>query len=213
MISHKNRFIFIHIPKTAGTSLEIAVEDDSCTFKRGQWSKKPMGFNAPLNHLTIKQIEKSEELSRDELNSFFKFTFVRNPWDRVISECFCGHIQPAFKDCKTVKEKIKKVCALAKTTAGYAGHCKPYKDFISHKDYKIDFIGRFENLKKDYSYVCKKIDIEQVSLPHKHKTHRKNYQAYFDEETIEIVRDTYREDIESFNYSFNMNSRGLSKVP
>lgn len=202
MISHKHKFIFVHIPKTAGTSLEIALEDDSCVFKRGQWSKKPMGFNAPLNHLTITQIQQSKELSVDDFNSFFKFTFVRNPWDKVISECFCGQIQLAFKDCKTVKDKIKKVCLLSKTPSGYGAHCKPQIDFVGDNK-NINFIGRFENLKKDYEYVCKQLNIENVDLIHKHKTNKEPYQNYFDQETIDLVAESYKEDIDYFGYSYD----------
>jgi hypothetical protein len=203
MISHKEKFVFIHIPKTAGTSLEIALEDESCTFKRGQWSKKPMGFNAPLNHLTITQIQQSKELSVNDFNSFFKFTFVRNPWDKVISECFCGQIQLVFKNCTTIKEKIKKVCELAKTPCGYANHCKPQKQFVIHENFKIDFIGRFENLQEDYSSVCRQLNIEKKELTHKNKSKKKPYQEYFDQETIDLVAKTYEEDIKYFGYNFN----------
>jgi chondroitin 4-sulfotransferase 11 len=203
MISFDKKFIFIHIPKTAGTSLEVALEDDSCIFKRGEWAKKPMGFNAPLNHLTISQIQHSRELSIDDFNSFFKFTFVRNPWDKVISECFCGQIQLVFKDCKTIKEKIKKVCALSKTQFGYAAHCKPQTDFITHPNFEMNFIGRFESLKKDYNTVCEKLSLKNRELSHKNKSDKKPYQEYFDQETIDLVAESYRKDIDYFGYKFD----------
>jgi len=202
VISYKNKFVFLHIPKTAGTSLEIVLEDESCSFKRCQWSKKPMGFNAPLNHLTLEQIQKSKVLSDDQLESFYKFTFVRNPWDRVISECFCGHIQPLFKGCVTIKDKIKKVCLQAKSPSGYAGHCRPYSDFIKHENLRMNFVGKFENLENDYTYLCAELNIDKKNLVHKHKSHRKNYKAYFDNETRDLVEATYLEDIELFNYSY-----------
>lgn len=203
MISFDKKFIFIHIPKTAGTSLEIALEDSSCIFKRGEWAKKPMGFNAPLNHLTISQIQHSEEISTNNLDSFFKFTFVRNPWDKVISECFCGQIQLAFKDCKTVKDKIKKVCALSKTSSGYGAHCKPQIDFINNTNFKMNFVGRFENLKKDFDVVCQKLSLKNLELCHKNKSSKKPYQEYFDQETIDLVADSYKKDIDYFGYKFN----------
>lgn len=200
MISHKHKFIFIHIPKTAGTSLELSIEDSSCVYKRGEWDVKSTGFNLPTNHFSLNQISRSGKLSPTELSSFFKFSFVRNPWDKVISECFCGQIQLVFKNCKTIKEKIKTVCELSST--GYAGHFVKQIDFIQDKNYKIDFLGRFENLENDYSSLCAKLNINKKKLPHKHKSNRKNYKEYFDQETIDLVASTYREDIELFNYSY-----------
>lgn len=201
MISKKNKFIFIHIPKTAGTSLEIALEDDSCLFKRGQWSQKPMGFNAPLNHLTLSQVNQTADVSPDEKKTFFKFTFVRNPWDKVISECFCPHIQLIFKSCPTITDKIKMVCEWAEKD-GYGGHCRPQSDFIQDKNLKMNFIGKFENLHQDFQSVCTHLGLVPPTLPHLGKTRHKPYWEYYDNETREIVREKYAQDIQDFNYKF-----------
>ncbi len=200
MISFEKKFIFLHIPKTAGTSIEIAIEDDSCVFKRGQWSPIPLGFGAPLNHLTLTQIVQSSELTPNQFNSFFKFAFVRNPWDKVISECFCGQIQGVFKDCNNIKDKIKKVCSLA--SSGYGGHFLKQSNFIKSPKIELDFIGRFEHLEHDLDHICNHLSISRRNLSHKHKSPRTHYREYFDGETIDLVSDTYEEDINFFNYSF-----------
>ena len=202
MISYKKKFLFIHIPKTAGTSLEMALEDDSCIFKRNQWSRERRGFNAPLNHLTLNQLSACTELSALNLDSFFKFTFVRNPWDKVVSECFCPHVQTVFKDCKTMGEKIRKSCHLA-NQGGYGGHFLKQHAFIKHPVLKMDFIGRFENLKEDTYFLFNSLRLPVLKLKHTHQSQRKNYREYFNEETATLVYNTYTEDITKYNYSFN----------
>src|SRR5215813_14048351 len=87
MISHKHKFIFVHIPKTAGTSIEEALRDETCQLLRNEWdhTRAP---HAPLNHLTLRELADCHILTPAQLKSYFKFCFVRNPWDRLVSEIF-----------------------------------------------------------------------------------------------------------------------------
>lgn len=196
MISPDKKFIFIHIPKTAGTSIENALKDESCIYRRNQWGP----FDAPLNHLTLNQIINSKLPSHINLNEYFKFAFIRNPWDKVISECFCPHIQLIFKDCKTISEKIKKVCSLS--TTGYGGHCKNQLAFIN-ANLSMDFIGRFERLQTDFKYICEQLTINWLELPTENKSNRKkHYTEYYNDETKDIVEKSYAKDIEYFGYEF-----------
>ena len=195
MISPNKKFIFIHIPKTAGTSIEKTLKDESCIYKSNQWGS----FNAPLNHLTLNQIISSKLPPHINLKEYFKFTFVRNPWDKVISECFCPHIQLIFKDCKTISEKIKKVCSLSAT--GYGNHCRNQLAFVS-ADLPMDFIGKFENLQEDFNFVCHQLGINHQELPIKNKSNHKHYTEYYNDETKDIIANTYAEDIEHFGYEF-----------
>ena len=197
MISFTKQFIFIHIPKTAGTSIEICLEDNSCILKREEIGN----YERPLNHLTLEQVLNCESVNPSTVMPFFKFAFVRNPWDKVISECFCPHIKFIFKNDQTIKQKIKTVCLWSRN-GGYGGHCQKQVDFIKTKKTSLDFIGRFENLQKDYKYICNLLDIPCVALPHKYKSKRVHYSKYFDKETKELVYNSYREDIENFHYRY-----------
>jgi hypothetical protein len=203
VISFKNKFIFIHIPKTGGTSLELTLEDSSCICKRNQWSSTPQGFNAPLNHLGIDQLREGNFIPPNEVDDFFKFAFVRNSWDRVISECFCSHIQAIFKDCQNIEDKIVKVCSLSQK--GYGNHCKSQLYFIQTSptgSIGVDHIGRFENLQQDFDIICDQISIPTQTLPYPHKTKRKHYSEYYTTLTKELVGEKYKDEIEYFGYEF-----------
>ena len=196
MISLNKKFIFIHIPKTAGTYIEDIIEDDSCICKKNQHSTTNLEPNAPLNHITFSDIINYHFV--DNVSKYFSFTFIRNPWSKVISECFCPHIQPIFINCETIEDKINKVCGLA--DKGYGNHCRKQIDFINHPKYKIDFIGRFEYIQNDLQFILDKFNIN-----HKIKSKdnlSKIYKQYYNPVTKQLVQETYKDDIEHFNYIF-----------
>jgi hypothetical protein len=149
----------------------------------------------------LDQLAGSGKLTDIELDSFFKFTFVRNPWDKVISECFCRHIQLAFRKCTNIKDRIIKVCSLV-DGSGYGGHCMRQVDYILSPTYGLDFIGRYESLHQHFSYICSGIGLDGLNLPHTHKSQKKNYREYYDQETIDLVARTYEIDILEFNYDY-----------
>ena len=66
----------------------------------------------------------------------------------------------------------------------------------------VDFIGKFENLETDFEYICKKIGVNGIKLPHKNKTQRKNYRDYYNENTKTIIANWYKKDIDYFGYEF-----------
>ena len=88
MISHGHRCIFVHIPKTGGTSIEDVIWPDT-RMEEHLW----MGFvskyrnkyqTGGLQHLLARQIR--QEVGADIFDDYFKFAVVRNPWDRAVSQ-------------------------------------------------------------------------------------------------------------------------------
>lgn len=89
MISHENKCIFVHIPKVAGTSI-ISIFDDQVKVKTENRLLLPFEpdankFDPPPTHLRITDYVKYGHVSKEIFYEYFKFTFVRNPWDRIVS--------------------------------------------------------------------------------------------------------------------------------
>jgi hypothetical protein len=199
MISHKYRFIFIHIPKTAGTSIEEALRDETCQLLPREWDHACIP-HTPLNHLTLRELADYGVLSPEQLRAYFKFCFVRNPWDRLISEVFCPWVAPQFKDL-SVEQRIRWACELAATTNGIGNHLRLQREFIDSDGLQMDFVGRFERLAEDFDQVCQLLGIP-ASLLHLNRTDHCPYQEYYDQETRELAAATYRRDIAEFGYTF-----------
>lgn len=200
MISHKHKFIFIHISKTAGTSIENVLRDESCQLLPNQWDTAHVP-HTPLNHLTLQELVDYNILTAAQLNSYFKFCFVRNPWDRLISEIFCRWMSPWFQ-ALTTEERIRRACQLATAPTGVANHLRPQQDFVSAAGLAMDFIGRFEYLEADFAYLCHLLGLTST-LPHLNRSTRDAYQTYYTAETQALVAATYQRDIAAFHYEFN----------
>jgi len=199
MISHKHRFIFIHIPKTAGTSIEAALRDESCQLLAEEWDYN-RARHTPLNHLTLQELADCGILTPSQLKSYFKFCFVRNPWDRLVSEIFCPWMSPWFKDL-AVEQRIRRACDLATTPTGIANHLRVQQEFVNAEGLQMDFIGRFEHLAEDFGQLCRLLGIE-AALSHLNRSPHRPYQEYFTEETQALTAATYRRDIDAFHYTF-----------
>lgn len=222
MISHDKKFIFIHIPKCAGSSMEIFFKKE---VKALGWQKEQ-----GLEYIMRKQgLAKMINL----YPHYFTFTFVRNPFDRFFSICKHSDRARINADKKPDPEKdynyrlqkklsLKRYAYLIKKgnlkqLSGFDKyHSKSQVDFILefNKDNffsiqrktknNCNFIGRFENLKNDFESLCELLDIKNKTLPHARSSGDfKHYSEYYDEETVKIVQELYAKDIKYLGYRFN----------
>jgi chondroitin 4-sulfotransferase 11 len=195
IISPKYNCCFVHIPKSAGTVIRNVLKTNDREFK------------VIFNHPTFSKIQ-----TKYDLSTYFKFTFIRNPWDRFVSTFF--YLKQNVKDEKLLNEARKKLSDysftsfvkklhLEKTEFNefHFLHFRPQIHFLESLD-NIDFVGRFENFQQDFNTVCDKIGILRQELPHYNKTKHKHYTEYYDDETREIVAEKYAKDIEYFGYKF-----------
>ncbi len=194
MISHRHRCIFVKVPKTAGTSVARAL------------SLRHVG----KPHRDIVQIR---EAVADNpacaaypgcFDEYFKFGFVRNPWDRVVSlflrkergrelapagwDEFIGWIENASDTCI---------------------HPTPHRNQIDwfldeHGEIAVDFIGRFENLEADFAKICGRLGIPTPKLPHEKRNApgRKHYTEYYSPAQRDTIGEKFSVDIQQFGYTF-----------
>jgi len=183
---HIDNFIFIHINKTGGSSIE-----------------KALGLS--LEHKTA--LEKIEEIGYKKWKNCFSFTVVRNPWDKVVSH-YHHRVQTNQTDLGVRPVKFKDWVKLTYRDKDSFYYDKPkmfmpQTDWITDHDGQIlvDYICRFENISHDFSYVCGILG-KTVSLPHIKASKRDHYTVYYDKETIEIIASWFREDIKRFGYEY-----------
>ena len=185
IVSKTYKFIFFHIPKTGGKSISDYI------IRYGERVKGPHNFKC------------------DEHRKFFRFGFIRNPWDRFVSKYFyfknygnktckndihSGQIVNRFE---TFNEFVKNFDSIFNELRSL--HWQPQVKYIADR---LDYIGRFETLQNDFDIICDKIGIPQQHLPHKNKGEHKHYTEYYDDETRAIVARKYTQDIEYFGYEF-----------
>jgi hypothetical protein len=211
-VSRDLKCIFVHIPRTGGTSIEVAlnmfsnwrVENINLMFGLISSSelKVHVGLTSFLQHLTARELK---YLLPSEFPIFYRFTFVRNPWDRMVS--IYSRMDPnMLMRAREVGLDLSNVSFnqfLERTEEFSHIHLVPQCAFIFNACgiCEIDFIGRYERLADDFRAVCARLGVNR-SLSRVNVTNRKDYHDYYSDITRKIVERRYKEDIEKFNYCF-----------
>lgn len=208
MLCHKNKILFIHIPKCAGSSIEYMFNYKPFDINKSNrlnflgWDDK---IKCYLQHISTKEIFENNLISDKTWNDYNKFTIVRNPWSRALSAYVATindtKINDSFENFLFKKGKFDRVLN-DKSNKNYRGHYQtPQIDFIKFKKEYIN-IFKMESL-DELNVFFQKIDIKE-QIPHKNKTpNNKNFnEFYLNNEFIKMVEEVYENDIKIFNYSF-----------
>ena len=206
MISHDYKCIFIHIPRTGGTSIEHAV------FGGNWWS-----IDKKTKHITASQAKK---FYAEYWDSYFKFSFVRNPFDRAISllnfsEMYYGSKESQILTLNHIdwyKQRFG-----APYTVEYDHRFYERSDVIKEThapnqvygniiDEEIDFVGKFENLQDDVDFVYEKLGIKKKVVPHAAKSAKlsSDKRSHYESLAIKrLVAELYYNDFKQFGYDLN----------
>src|SRR6266513_637626 len=200
MISLQKRFLFVHIPKTAGNSIQSTLrdysEDQLVALRREQDGIERFALRNPnyniKKHSTL--AEYYNALGREQFRNLYKFTCVRNPWDRMVSYYFTPTQTPETWDPKKFRKIIFKVVAVADYLRLVNGEEDPCAN--------VDYIMRFENLADDFRTVCGTLEIAPATLPRYNRSSREHYSKYYDNDLRELVRSRFAAEIDRFGYTF-----------
>jgi hypothetical protein len=200
MISFQKRFLFVHIPKTAGNSIQSVLrdysEDELVALRSEQDGVERFGLRNRRyklkKHSTLAEYRAA--LGETEFGNLYKFTCVRNPWDRMVSYYFTPTQNSSAWDRKKFRKAIVKVLPVADYLRLDKGRGDPFAN--------VNYIMRFENLADDFRAVCAALDISAATLPQYNRSNREHYSKYYDDELRELVGARFAAEIERFGYTF-----------
>ena len=188
--------MFVHIPKCAGTSVRQSL------FGRN-------GGHRPLEIFRTM-------VPREMFDQSFKFTFVRNPWDRLVSAFFFLKKSELERNRRFARRNLSAYSDfdtfvrqwLTRKSIWRFTHFLPQYHFICiDKRLGVDFVGFYENLAEDFAIVAKKINRPTVLREENRLGGRStDYRQYYNDETRDIVAEVYAEDITLLGYSFDNSS-------
>lgn len=196
VISHRYRFIFVHIQRTGGHSIEKALSKFV--------SQKDIDkINHIFGHMHVVPRNIEKYFSYDIWKQYFKFAFVRNPWDRAVS--FYHYFKQNKRHRITHPTFAKTVDTMdfshwiKRTNLVPPQFCWVIPD---GSNFIVDFVGRFENLQEDFDKICDRVCIPSVKLETIMKTKHKHYSMYYTDDTRAIASEKFKKDIKLFGYKF-----------
>lgn len=219
LISEKHKFIFIHVAKVAGQSVTNAL----MPYASSPWQRRlscilpyryqlkvysklkqyggPSFLPQPYaDHVRASALR--DALGMDVFNSYYSFAFVRNPWAWALSNYTYGLSNPRHSRHAIYKR-------FDNFSDYIVWHCREDDKIKFQKDYVcdesgqviVDFVGKQECLSDDFSKICQEIGVK-ASLPRLNVSRISDYRESYNDETRELVRSTFREDIDLFGYEF-----------
>lgn len=232
IISHTHKFIFIKSFKTAGTSVEAALSN-YCSGNDVVTPLNDYRHNRDENDKFIHQSMNAEEFIQLKLpnlqhvdaltiknrvppevwDSYFKFSIVRNPWDRVVSFFFWAKrrdpaLSPRKRFYNYLGVPFDELVQLKKLFSEYVKSADwlDNDSFYTIDDqFCVDYVIRYERLVEDFNEVCKRLGLPDITLPRLKtgiRQQRYHYSDFFDEESKAIVSERHKNDIRLFSYDF-----------
>ena len=201
ILSHKHKFIFIKSRKTAGTSIQLALADSL-----GEEDSMTGTFRSKVNEeLNLRRQRNAHQTAKDMIhvvgeemwNEYYKFTWVRNPWDLAVSRFFFDREKERTEETsfpvwiEKLSKQLWRRDILAKFT------------HVSGEP-AMDFVGRYENLTEDFNTVCQQLGLGELSLGHykKRSVKKVHYSEFYNDAAVNIVAEKQRKAIDYFGYTF-----------
>jgi hypothetical protein len=210
MISHELKCIFVHVQKTGGSSIRHALQ-------MAQFDAHKHRFAAELRAL----------YGEAAWGQYYKFAFVRNPWDRLVSwwemmrrNVAEGRPRNGFQRycterARTFGEFLQLCDAEYHDPDGSKWIYRNQIDYLRDRDgtVLVDFVGRYERLQSDFSRIAQHLHVAESALPRVNGTVRRHYASYYTPELRDLVAQRYAKDIEFFGYRFIEETERAAAAP
>lgn len=206
IVSHQHRFVFAAIPKTGTHSVRQALREHMSTDdleQVGLFVNKRFPFEELAairhGHITLTQIR--PYLGEEAFAGYFKFAFVRNPFDRFVSYCaFMMRENGAFeRNPQQVMHRI-----LFELRPMHHVLFQPQHTFVTDEAGQLlaDHVGRVEEMQSSYDAICARIGVPTAALGQVNSSKRGDYRGYYTPELVDGVAQLYQRDLELFGYQF-----------
>lgn len=229
MICHEYKCLFVHIPKAAGQSVEhyflkkVGLDWASRSPLLLRKNDQPKVGPPKLAHMRALEYVKFHYLSKELFETYYKFSFVRNPWSRAVSTYkYLGyHTFMSFDNF--VFFQLPKLMVNKNFFVS-----TQYDMLYDQNQLMVDFLGRFENISDDFAKICMHLGFDDKVLPHINKSEpekfkglklliknpsllkkysfsrhfKKDYKDYYNTKTREQILNIYKKDVETFQYEF-----------
>lgn len=214
LISHSHRFIFIHVPRVAGKSVRRALRPcrsrpvkplrilghalDRIGLVHVRALHRLRDFDDDYGHLTADELRR--RIPGDVFDRYYKFAFVRNPFDWIVS----AYRYILTRTDHPNHEQVRRLSGFEEFLRTRIEAATPrLSDYLCDDAGRlmVDYVGRFETLSRDFAHVCDHLKLD-VPLPHINESRRDAYHSYYTDETRELARAYFEPDLVRFGYSF-----------
>ena len=207
LISDSHKFIFLRMRKVASTSMRailqpLCIPEPESKFAhllsraRLEWDYHRYVFRAHDNILAAKR-----RMPAENFEDYFKFAFVRNPWERLVSEYEFILTRPEHGRYK----RVKSLANFNEFIHMQIPRSDAYQlNMLCDRKGRLlmDFVGKLENLDQDWQTACTRAGIPYQALPRKNVTERKPFKDYYDSDSIQLVSKHWAREIELFDYTY-----------
>ena len=202
MISFKHKFIFIHIPKTAGTSIVKSLSLYSEDIINSNGNIKPSlelirlarEKNIRINNYKHFTYNQYKQLLGDKIKDFFIFSTIRTPYERIPSIYYYSNITGV-----SLTGFIGAIQNGVHIIPSIGIQQNMIDTFIG--DVEDIFLLRFENLNEDWKNLLDKLNLPYLSLDHLNVGRRIDYNnLYLDSRLLVVINKVFGEEIEKYGY-------------
>lgn len=213
MILRKEKIVFIHISKCGGTTVEKFLGGNSLITHNTNYDFA-LGWcpvrKIHMQHAKPSELIRHELLSHSEWESFYKFTVIRNPYERILSDYFWTKknlkIEDSFENFVLKKGRFYNFLNRTnKPNPKYRGdHLNSLSDYFDDSLAKYDDVIELPDLTSRLTELNSEFNLSgKVTNQNKAVAKRLHYSLYFNNQSIQLINDIYTNDLQRFKYTFD----------